>query len=185
VVGAVLLASAGCSAARSRVGEAEAVRPSPAAPTGITWTDVAGVRTNGNSLTKTLPSNAWGDAGAASKECVAGDGAVQFTTAEANTYKMAGLTHAVTGSSYEDIDFGVFLESDGLVAVFEGGAYVGNFGAYAANDVFTVRVAGTHVTYLRNGKAFYASTKTPMLPLVFDASLYSEGATINGVSLTP
>jgi hypothetical protein len=181
VLGSFLLAGVGCSSAPHGSGP-EGVGVSRSALGGVTWIDAVGVNVVGSSLTKTA-ADGWGDAGASTTQSLGGDGNTQFTTAEATTYKMAGLSHLVTDANYTDIDFGVFLESDGTLGVFEGGAYVGTFGTYAANDVFTIQVTGSKVTFLQNGTLFYTSSKTPTLPLVFVASLYSNGATINDVTL--
>jgi hypothetical protein len=87
-----------------------------------------GVTVAGQGLSKS-GQGGW-DAGASTTASFSGDGTVQFTTAEASTYKMAGLTHAVTDSSYADIDYGVFLEADGSIGIFEDGTTRACFLAY-------------------------------------------------------
>ena len=41
--------------------------------------------------------------------------------------------------------------------------------------------------YSKNGTVFYTSTKTPTYPLLVDAALYTQGATLNSavISGTP
>jgi hypothetical protein len=149
-----------------------------------TWQNVVGVTASGNDITKT-GATGWGNAGASSGASLAGDGTVQFSTSEATTYKMAGLTHTVTDSSYDDIDFGFFLEDDGTLSIYEHGVSHGIVGTYAAGDTLTLQVQNSTVTYAQNGTAVYTSTETPTLPLVFDASLYSTGATVTGMTFDP
>jgi hypothetical protein len=148
------------------------------------WTDIVGVTTSGNSITKT--GNAGWNAGAASVASLAGDGFATFSTSE-YSYKMAGLTHAVTDSSYDTIDFALYTLGDGSIEIWEGGSPVNgqqSFGTYAPGDTFTLQVSGNAVTYLQNGALLYTSTRSATLPLVFDASMYTPGATVTNVSMT-
>ncbi|MGH7294817.1 MAG: hypothetical protein ACRELB_07790, partial [Polyangiaceae bacterium] len=113
----------------------EAALYTPGATVDISsWQDVVGVDVSGQQLAK-AGDDGW-DAGATTVASLAGDGYFEFSSDEANTYKMVGLTHAVTDSSYDTIDFGVFLQGTGAVGVFEQGASVGTFGTYAAGDTF-------------------------------------------------
>ena len=146
------------------------------------WQNVVGVSASEGSLTKT-GSSGW-NSGASTIASLSGDGYAQFTTAEANTHKMAGLTHTVSGSGYATIDYAVYLIADGTVDIFEDGTLINQgFGTYVAGDVFSVTVSGGVVTYLKNGSLLYTSTKTPTFPLYVDTSLYSTGATISNVSV--
>jgi hypothetical protein len=147
------------------------------------WQNAISVSISNHSITKT-GGDGW-NAGASTISSLPGDGSATFTTAETNTYKMAGLTHAVTDSSYDTIDYALFLTAQGTVSIYEGGTFVAGAGSYAANDVFSVKSTGGVVTYLQNGNVLYTSTKAPTFPLFVDASLYSNGATIQNVTLSP
>jgi hypothetical protein len=173
----VLLLAAGCTVGgdtKEPLGESRAALS-------VTWTDVVGATASGNSLTKTAATG-W-NAGAASNETLAGDGNAQFTTAEANTDKMVGLSHADPATNQFAIDFAFYLSSGGDVDVYEDGTFAGNFGSYAANDTFQIQVAGTKVSYIHNGALAYRSTKTPTLPLLVGVALFTTGATVNNVTL--
>jgi hypothetical protein len=149
----------------------------------ITWSDMVGVTASGNDLTKTSGVSAW-SAGAASVESIAGDGYVEFTTAEASTAKMAGLSVGDAGQHYSDIDFAIHLKTTGRVGVYEGGVLRGgNFTSYVAGDVFRIEVTAGTVTYSKNGAPFYVSSLSPTGPLVVDTSLYTPGATVDDVVL--
>src|SRR5262249_41874619 len=70
----------------------------------VTWTQLVNVSATGNSLRKTVDTETW-DAGAVStKSIVSGDGYVEFTATETDTYRMCGLSHANTDVSYPDLD---------------------------------------------------------------------------------
>src|SRR5262249_20186474 len=140
------------------------------------WQDAVGVAISGQSLTKTGPAG-W-NAGAATVATLSGDGYVQFTTAEATTYKDAVLSHADPAQDLAGIDFALYFMSTGYLLVFEGGTSLGDFGSYSANDVFQIRVSDTYVTYLQNGRVIYQSQHTATVPLLFGATLYTPGATI-------
>jgi hypothetical protein len=149
----------------------------------VTWTNTVGVSAAGNDLTKTAGTSSW-SAGAASVESIAGDGYVEFTTAENTTAKMAGLSVGDAGQHYSDIDFAIHLKATGRVGVYEGGTLRGgNFTSYVAGDVFRIEVSAGTVTYSKNGDAFYVSGRSPVGPLLVDTSLNSPGATIDDVVL--
>ena len=97
---------------------------------------------------------------------------------------MFGLSHGDTDGSYADIDYALFTyPATGQVMVFEGGAYRGTFGTYAAGDVLAVTVEDGVVSYWRNGALLYTSSAAPVYPLVLDVSLYwgrIEGARLFG-----
>ena len=155
--------------------------PPPPPPSGsapVVWTSTVGVTVTGNSLSKTA-ANAWGNAGAISTQQIAsGDGYVELTASETNTYRMLGLSNGNTNASYEDIDFAIY-EYPGQIQVYENGILKGSFGTYAAGDTLRVAVVGGVVKYSKNGIVFYTSTKTPVYPLLVDAALYNQGATLN------
>jgi hypothetical protein len=145
----------------------------------VTWTNIVNVNATGNDLAKST-ATAW-NSGASSVETLAGDGYVEFTTAEANRYKTAGLNAVDTTQHYNEIDFCIALTNGGLVRVYENGVSRGSFGTYVASDLFRVEVASGAVRYYRNGVLFYTSFVAPTFPLVVDTALYTSGATVNAV----
>jgi hypothetical protein len=151
--------------------------PPPPSTVPVVWTALDGASATGNSLTKTSASGV--NSGAISVQQVpSGDGYVEVTVSETNTYRMFGLSNGNTDSSYPDIDFGLDL-APSTIYVFEKGANRGSFGSYAAGDVMRVAVVGGVVRYSRNGTVFYTSTQAPTYPLLVDTWLYSQGATLN------
>ena len=96
----------------------------------VVWTHDVGVSVVGNSLTKVL-GESW-DAGAVSTKGIAsGDGFVEFDATATSGSWMAGLGKGDESRSFTDIEYAVFLHSDGGLHVYEGGTYRGYFGSYA------------------------------------------------------
>ncbi len=157
--------------------------PPPPPPSGrqpVVWTAPVGVSVSGSSLTKTTASGV--NSGAVSTQQIAsGDGYVELTASETNTYRMFGLSNGNTDASYQDIDFGLDLAPAGTLYVFEKGVNKGSFGSYATGDLLRVAVLGGVVRYSRNGSVFYTSTQPPSYPLLVDTWLYYVGATLNNV----
>jgi hypothetical protein len=155
--------------------------PPPGGTVPVTWTAAVGVTVSGNSLTKVTGTGT--TAGAIStQQITSGDGYVEFTASETNTYRMVGLSNGNTNTSYQDIDFGLDLAPGGVVYVFEKGVNRGTFGTYQTGMVFRVSVTGGVVRYSRNGVVFYTSTLAPTYPLLVDTWLYNLGATIKNAN---
>ena len=138
---------------------------------------------DGNDISKSSGLSGW-NAGATSMATIAsGDGHVQFTTGETTTAKIAGLSNGNSSQGYADIDFGIMLGDGGAASVYEKGVLVDSSAVYAAGDVFQVRVTGGVVSYWRNGFRFYTSAAAPTYPLLFDSSLRTPGATLQGAGI--
>jgi hypothetical protein len=154
--------------------------------TSLDWQNVVGVTiANGNDVTKTSTATGW-SAGAFTVQFLSGDGFAEFTVAEANTAKAAGLSQSDDGQHYADIDFAIRLSAGGAVTVWEGGVLRGGFGRYVAGDRFRVEVAGGAVQYSKNGgRPFYVSAVAASFPLHVDTAFQTTGGSINDVVLRP
>src|SRR5262245_45962992 len=124
----------------------------------VTWTNAVGVTVSGSSLTKTAGAG-WGNAGARSTLQISGDAFVEFTTAERNRGKSAGLSVGDSNQDHTDIDFSIHLSGNGTFYVYEAGALAAHLGAYAPGDVFRVQSVERQISYLRNGAVFYTSAR--------------------------
>ncbi|KKL68728.1 hypothetical protein LCGC14_2122070, partial [marine sediment metagenome] len=113
-----------------------------------------------------------------------GDGFVEFTVSETNTYRMLGLSRGDANQHYDDIDFAVYTNASGTLYVYESGVYRGGFGSYSAGDRLRVAVEAGVVMYSRNGSVFYTSGVTPTYPLLVDTALYNNGATISNAFIS-
>jgi uncharacterized repeat protein (TIGR01451 family) len=150
--------------------------------TDAAFAGAVGTSVVGNTLTKTAALG-WNAAAFSTRALVKGDGFAEFTTSEATTSKIAGLSHGNTNTAFEDIDFGVLMASNGSFYVFESGVTAGVAGSYVAGDRFRVAVEGGVVKYRRNGVLFHTSALVPVYPLLVDTALYSPAATIGDVVL--
>ena len=148
----------------------------------VVWTGAVGVSVSGNQLTKTAGTG-WGNAGAASAQDLSSSGFVEFTALETNTTRAIGLSQGDTNRDYQDIDFALYLGSDGLAYVYEGGTLRGSFGSYASGDRFRVEVAAGLVRYRKNGVLLYTSASAPGFPMLIDTALNSSGATLADVTI--
>ena len=150
----------------------------------ITWSNEAGVLIAGSTLTKSGAAG-W-TAGAVSATTIeTADGAMEFTTTETNTTRVAGLSTGDSNQTWQDVDYGIEVRDDATIEVVEAGTSRGTFGAYSAGDRFRVEVRDGVVGYYRNGSSFYTSTGTPSYPLRIDTALYSANATLSDLGLTP
>jgi hypothetical protein len=155
----------------------------------VVWTSLVGVSATGNSLTKTAGTSAF-DAGAVSTQSFFGDGYVQITASQTNTYRMFGLSNGNTNASDADIDFALYLFGDGTLRIKEGGVsrFVSGsnptFGTYMTGDLLRVAVEGGVVKYRKNGTLLYTSTVAPTFPLLVDTSLFTPASTITNAVIS-
>jgi Tfp pilus assembly protein PilV len=148
----------------------------------VNWTNIVGVSVSGNNLTK-IVSNGW-NAGASSVQNISfGDGYAEFTASETNTSRRLGLSNGDSNQSWDDIDFCVYLDSDGTFYVNEGANPRGSFGTYTTGDIFRVSVEGGLVKYRKNGTLFYTSAVAPAYPLLVDTALYSSSSTLTNAQI--
>jgi len=146
----------------------------------VIWTDLVNATVTGAVLQKTSGWDGLDDAGAASQqELSAGDGYIEFTVGEADTFWLGGLSRGNDDTGYADIDFAFRFNGAGSADVLENGVYQGGGDTpYAAGDVFRVAVVGGRVRYSRNGRLLRESAVAPHYPLLLDVSLGSLDATV-------
>ncbi|HVQ39604.1 MAG TPA: PKD domain-containing protein, partial [Pyrinomonadaceae bacterium] len=145
----------------------------------VIWANAIGVLASGNSLTKTA-GDSWTNAGASSTRAIpGGDGYLEFTAAETNRHRMCGLSNGDTNQNYLEIKFAIYLATGGVAWVYESGVSKNVYTNYQPGDTFRISVEGGVVYYKKNGTVFYTSTVAPAYPLLVDASLHTNGATIN------
>ena len=150
----------------------------------IAWTDIVNATVIGTVLQKTAGWDGVDDAGARSVQALdAGDGYVEFTVGEADTFWIGGMSHDTDGTRYADIDFAFRFNGAGSADVLENGVYAGGDTPYAAGDVFRVEVKGGRVQYFRNGQFLRESARLPAYPLFLDVSLGSVGASVRDAVL--
>lgn len=150
----------------------------PALEQPVSWAGPMGVSVSGSSLTKTA-GDGWGNAGAASMRRITyGDGYALFTAAQTDKGRVFGLGNLDVDQTQTDVEYGLLLRNDGLVAVLESGVSRGVFGTYTAGDVFRIGVESGSVRYRKNGALLFTSAVPPAYPLVADTAFYHAGATV-------
>jgi hypothetical protein len=151
----------------------------------LVWVDLVNATVNGAVLQKTGGWDGVDDAGGASQQALtAGDGYVEFTVGEADTFWLGGLSHGNDDTGYADIDFAFRFNAAGWADVLENGVYrSGGDTPYAAGDVFRVAIVGGRVHYSQNGRLLRESTGVPQYPLLLDVSLGSLGASVRDAVL--
>jgi hypothetical protein len=152
----------------------------------VTWTDMVNVTAGGDVLQKTAGCDGCEDAGAASQSPIAqGDGYVEFTVGETDTFWVGGLSHADADTTIADIDFAFRFNGAGWADVLESGIYQsGGDTPYAVGDVFRVAVVGGKIQYSRNGTLLRESqTASAQYPLLLDVSLGSLGTTVHSARI--
>ena len=152
---------------------------SAAAQEPITWTNQVNVAVRGSALEKTRGCDGCGDAGATSRQSIrANDGYAEFRVNEDWTYWLAGLGRGNRSTSFDDVDFAILFNGNGLADVVESGQYVGGDVEYSSGDVVRIEVVNDRVRYVKNGDVFRVSQRRPAYPLVLDVALGSVGATV-------
>ncbi|MCG8307532.1 MAG: S8 family serine peptidase [Cytophagales bacterium] len=153
----------------------------------IIWTDVDGVKVDGNSLTKSRIRNNWYEGAASFNELPPNtDGWIEMTTVENNTNRMFGLSNYNQDASWNTIDYDFYVRYNGTIQIYESGSLKCNCGNYSAGDKIRVERQGSQILYKLNGNTIYTSTCDPNESLIADVSLYSTNSTIsNAVASFP
>ena len=150
----------------------------------VQWANPVNVTVFGDRLEKTGGCQGCEDAGAVSRQMIrSGDGYVEFTVGDTDTFWLAGLGHQDTSARYDDIEFAFRFNGAGRADVMESGVYKGGDTPYAAGDVFRVAVFQGRVQYLRNGRVLHESQKPPVYPLMLDTALGPIGASIENAKI--
>jgi hypothetical protein len=142
----------------------------------VAWTRGVGVEIRGNLMAKNAPLAGW-NAGGSSVNVLAGNGYFEFTVPQADKYMMAGLSDADVDTGYASIDYAIFFDYRGVLAVFESGVMKTELAwEYRPGDVFRIERAGTVITYKRNGQMFYTSSASSSGALIADVSIHGPDA---------
>ena len=148
----------------------------------VRWGDAVGVVSAEGLLVKTA-AEGWGNAGAASIQRMAADGAVAFQTFGTDRALMCGLSATNRSASYDTIQYALYLRFN-EVQVYENGVPRGSFGSFSPGDRFSVERSGTAISYKKNGVTFYTSTVPSTGPLLVDAAIYTQWGFLTDVTVT-
>ena len=150
------------------------------------WTNDVNVAITDNSLSKDSEERGW-NAGATSADSItSGNGYVETTIDETNTWRMIGLSKGDNSQHRDDIDFAAYFYGDGSLRVWENGQTVAIVGSYESGDVIRVEIDGSNVLYQKNGIVVFTSKDViteSSYPLLVDTSLASPHATLKDVKI--
>lgn len=159
----------------------------PLFPTTVNWQNIVGLSIIGNTLTKIVDGNNWGNAGASSIQYLPLDTDGYVTSVvgdDINKNRMFGLSHGDSSQFHDDIDFSILLNNNGMARILENGIFTPNGGvSYKEGDILKVGVEDGVVKYYKNDSSFYTSTKKPVYPLLVDTALEFIGATLKDVQI--
>ncbi len=157
--------------------------PGPPAPSsGVQWMSLINMTASGNGLQKTGGCHGCPDASAVSQQQIgAAGGSVQFTSADAGSLRIVGLSLGSIGTQPGDLIFALRLQA-GAVEVRESGAYKAETSVQNGDTLRIVVENGT-VTYVKNGAVFYTSASRASDGMRVHAIFFDVNAAIGGVAI--
>ncbi len=145
----------------------------------LNWTVAGSATASGTTAQKASGVTGWD-----SSASLAGGGPVYlgWSVPSAANALMGGIASSpATSPSYTTLNFAIDCASDGTVQIYESGASVGSFGAYAAGDTFGVYYDGVNVVYLHNNQIIRTTTATGSFSPMF--AFDTVGAEVTNVSV--
>jgi hypothetical protein len=139
------------------------------------------VTASGSSLVKSGGCDGCADASAVSEQQVTGNGAIEFTAAEAGSLRFVGFASGGVGTAAGDINFALRLQG-GVAEVREVNGYKAEIG-FGSGDVFRLAIAGGVVTYSKNGSVFYTSASTASSGQRVHVVMFNAGAAVSDITL--
>ena len=131
----------------------------------------------GYTLSKTAGGYGW-NAGISSMATLVGNGYLQFTATETDSYRVIGLSTVDNDITDATIDWGIYLVANGTAQSLENGVGILGFGAYVTGETFRIARVGSTITYYRRAPGAttftYVGTSaaTSSAPLVVDTSFF-------------
>lgn len=148
----------------------------------VVWKDLVNVNVSGNDISRTS-GNGWGTSGAASLNEVSNNMFMKTVANGTNKYRMIGLSNNNLNANYTSIEYALYLVQGGSLQIYESGSYKGSFGTYATGDTLMIYINNNVVEYYKNDNLIFTSLVIPTLPLVVDASIYSNNGILEQVTV--
>lgn len=142
----------------------------------VTFTNIINAIATGNDIVKfgDYLTDAY-NSGAVSINNVYNNGHAEMTITQNNTARAFGLSTSNSNATKESILYGIELQGNGFLHVFEGNSDRGAYTMYNIGDVIKVAVENNVVKYYLNTTLLYTSAITPAtLPMVVDVALQNR-----------
>jgi len=161
----------------------------------VIWDPLMNTHAEGNTLIRDLATDGTFNAGGVGKYLIThGDAWVEFNARENDKGHVLGVSPGPdTSPSFDDIAFGISLDTNNNVYIIEGGVVVaGPFPPYQPTDRFRVYMTENNdvdntasISYFRNGALFatQVTAPNPKYPLRVDASLGAFDAALEKVTM--
>ncbi|MEQ8425518.1 MAG: hypothetical protein RIA63_12465, partial [Cyclobacteriaceae bacterium] len=113
------------------------------------------------------------------------DGWIEATAAEANKYRMIGLSDNDSNQNYTTLDFAFYLLGNGTLRIYESGANKATIsGGYTTGTKLKIERTGTTVKYYKNDVLVYTSLVSSSSKLMADMSLKTPSGTISQIRMS-
>ena len=147
----------------------------------VQWASLINMTAADGGLVKSSGCNGCPDATAVS-QTVADGVTLSFTVPDPRALRFIGLSTASVAGAAADLEFAVRLQA-GTAEVREFGTYKTEV-SFVAGDKFEIAVASGRVRYLKNGTAFFESSRTAPAGLRVHAVFHDLQAAITQVTLS-
>ena len=140
----------------------------------------------GSTVTRVGGTAGW-NASVYSREKYAGGCYVSFTAGSTTTPLMVGISsNPGADYFYSNIDYAIYLRSDGVLDTYFGGSHTGTFGSYALGDVLSLSYDGTFIRFTKNGVEFRPAHQVTLgSAMSLDSSFYGGGGKVTGLRFGP
>ncbi|MBL3656701.1 DUF6443 domain-containing protein [Fulvivirga sediminis] len=152
----------------------------------LQWKEMEGIQYNGNTITKTTPTQ-WKNSGGASSTYLK-EGEEGSLYVKANQSKKAIMVGFSTKGdkkdfSYQSIEFAIYFMLNGKIAIYESGKKTKPTSiAYNNSDIFSIHRVNNSIVYQKNNETFYTSRKSCKGEVFVDFAIYSNNASITIVN---
>lgn len=144
----------------------------------ISWTDIVGLESNENVLTK-ITDNGNQNGAAASFNVLAEseNGYLVFSVGDiASTISALGLSRTNINNRWQTIEYCFGFNNDNTVKIYESGQCVGEFGSYASGDVFKIIREEGNISYFINDDLIRTNDVPINTELIIDTWIYTKDA---------
>ena len=149
-------------------------------PVPVTWASAINLSTANNGLLKISGCDGCPDATAVSNETISNGGWAQWSTPEAQTLRVLGLSPETVVTGVTEIPFAVRLQA-GTAEVRELGTYRAET-SFVVGDTFRILIENGMVRYQKNGTTFYTSANVATAAMRIHAIVYGLNGALSNIT---